>query len=79
METSNDKPHVTATKLNPIQRAKTKPKSKSLAIKAKCYECMGGPTPDRGWRDLITNCTACECPLYDHRPYQKRTGENNHG
>jgi len=42
-------------------------KSKTFAIKAMCYSCIG-------WEDIsnsIRNCGVSECPLYPHRPFQK--------
>lgn len=59
---------------NLIRKAKTKPTSKKLAIFAMCFNCIGGTEeemPDGGWRKEITNCTANDCPLWTHRPFQK--------
>lgn len=53
---------------DPIATAKKNPQSRALAIKAFCASCIGFPEP--GWRAEIRGCTALECPLYSHRPYQ---------
>ena len=53
--------------------------SAQQAIKAKCWECMGGTADewDAGIRADIGNCTCgpesiCPCPLYPFRPYQPK-------
>ena len=56
--------------LNAIERLAQKPLSKSLAIKAKCFECMGREGADSGWRRLVRDCTGRNCPLYAARPHQ---------
>lgn len=58
-----------ATK-TPIEKAKEAPKSKALAIVAKCYECMGGSC-SRNWRAEVGKCSSYECPLHPHRPYKE--------
>jgi hypothetical protein len=40
--------------------------NKSQSIKGQCLECMGFD------KAAIPDCTAWNCPLYKHRPYQKR-------
>ncbi len=57
---------VQSVRLNPIERARLKPKSKSLAIKAMCYHCVGGEQAVQ----TIRHCTSTTCPLYTVRPYQ---------
>jgi hypothetical protein len=59
-------PHVV---LNPIERARTKPRSRALAIRAKCWDCCGGGQ-DPGTRRTIAECTVYHCPLHALRPYQ---------
>ena len=53
---------------DPIAIARRNPQSKAAAIKAFCCTCMGGLVPN--WRNDIRGCTAPNCPLYPHRPYQ---------
>ena len=54
----------------PTESARQDPKSKVKAIKAMCYECVGGEHTT-GWREEIKFCTlANKCPLYVHRPYK---------
>lgn len=57
---------VQAVRLNPIERARLKPNSKSLAIRAMCYHCVGGEQAVQ----TIRHCTSTSCPLYTVRPYQ---------
>lgn len=56
----------------PIEKAKEKPDSCRRAITAKCYECVG-MEGDPNFRESIRSCTGYSCPLYDLRPYQKKT------
>jgi len=57
-------------RLNPVEKAQKNPKSRTLAIAAKCYDCQGQDTdPSVNWR--IGNCEIPECPLYPVRPHQK--------
>ena len=58
---------------NLMKKAAADPKSKTKAIAAFCFNCMGGTIdelPDPGWKDAIRTCTAPGCPLYPHRPYR---------
>jgi len=55
--------------LNPIERAKLKPTSLRLAIRAKCFECVGSGA-DPSWQDSVRHCSASLCPLLPVRPYQ---------
>ena len=64
---------------NPIIKAQQKPKSMRAAINAKCAECMGCTINETepGFRSMIRDCTAGDCPLYNLRPYQvKARGED---
>ena len=63
---------------NLIKKALADPRSKTKAIAAFCFHCMGGcenELPDPGWKQMIRTCTARTCPLYPHRPY--KLGYNN--
>ena len=47
--------------------------SKAAAIKAMCAECCGYD------RKTVRLCTDYGCPLWPHRPYQKKTDEEDEG
>ena len=66
MEANGEKRAV----LDPITKAKANPKSYTLAIAAKCYDCVGGPVADGGYRACIRDCPSTRCPLYNLRPYR---------
>ena len=60
---------------NLMKKAAADPKSKTKAIAAFCFNCMGGTIdelPDPDWKQAIRTCTAPDCPLYPHRPYRSR-------
>lgn len=63
---------IQSVKLNPTERAKQNPRSKALAIRANCFECVGGDaTPN--WQKEVLNCSlADKCSLFLHRPYQHK-------
>jgi hypothetical protein len=63
--------HGNIQRLNPLEKAKQKPKSLRFAINAKCYECEGEDY-DPGWRSRIKHCIIPDCPLHPVRPYQVR-------
>src|SRR5438046_8727594 len=44
--------------------AKQAVRSRAAAVKLFCLECVGYVRKD------VTECTACQCPLFRHRPYQ---------
>jgi hypothetical protein len=54
------------TRMNPVEKAKANPNSKAMAIRAMCYQCVGGERAV----DTIRNCSSQACALYPHRPYQ---------
>ena len=58
--------------LNPLQKARENPHSRAAALKAKCFECVGGTLDDSppNWRNEIRYCTSIMCPLVPVRPYQ---------
>lgn len=60
--------------LNPFEKAARNPKSKGLAIAAKCYDCEGQDS-DPGWKWRIGNCRITTCGLWLHRPYKKLAGK----
>ena len=64
-------------KLIQQRKAEGKAVSLSLAVKAKCWDCMGGgPTvDDEVVIRMISECESspdifCPCPLWEFRPYQ---------
>ena len=62
------------SKFNPIARYQKNLNSRTLAINAKCAECVGC-TPnhlEKGFRESISNCTSPSCHLYRFRPYQAK-------
>lgn len=55
--------------LDPIEKAMRNPKSLRLAIRAKCWECVG-KDDDPNPRKEVAGCTAPQCPLWPLRPWQ---------
>ena len=53
--------------LNPLEKAKLSPKSRVLAIKGFCFDCMG---QEPGWRNSVRECPSKNCPLFCFRPYK---------
>lgn len=56
-------------RLDPIEKARRNPKSRKLAIAAKCWDCQGGGI-DPGGVQRIRECLSPTCPLYPVRPYK---------
>jgi hypothetical protein len=54
------------TRMNPVEKALANPNSKAMAIRAMCYQCVGGERAV----DTIRNCSSHACALHPHRPYQ---------
>lgn len=67
----------TIVRLDPMEKARKKPKSLRLAITAKCADCVGWHG-DPGARGRIRDCNVTKCPLHNVRPYQKG-GEDDEG
>ena len=57
---------IPTVRMNPVEKALANPNSKALAIRAMCYQCVGGELAVQN----IRNCSSGSCPLYAHRPYQ---------
>ncbi len=57
-------------RLNPREKALANPTSRSLAVAAKCYDCVGGECADGGYRKAIRECPSQTCALKGFRPYQ---------
>lgn len=47
------------------------------AIEMKCVECIYDPNAEGTWRQQVSNCDACMCPLWGVRPLP--SGEIHHG
>jgi len=61
----------TGRKLNPLEQSRRNPKSRVLAIRAKCWDCEGRDA-DPGWKERVRECVVHDCPLRPFRPYQGR-------
>jgi hypothetical protein len=64
LSTAEAKP---APKRNPLEQAAANPRSRKVAIKAKCWDCQGGDG-DPGVFRRIRECPSSGCPLWPHRP-----------
>lgn len=61
-------------RLNPYERALSKPKSMAYAIKAYCWQCVGADgTPN--WQDEVRYCPVTKCALHHVRPYNEKHKE----
>jgi hypothetical protein len=58
--------------LSPAEKAAKNPTSRSLALAAKCFDCVNGPNADGGYRRAIRECPSTKCALHNFRPYQAR-------
>lgn len=64
-------------RLDPLEKARRNPASKALALRAKCFDCMGGDS-EPGVRKKVRECSVTRCPLHPHRPWQTKTaGEDD--
>ena len=57
--------------LTPIEKLAKNPRSKSLAIAGKCWDCQGSGY-DPGGRSAIRHCEITDCALWHHRPYRPK-------
>lgn len=57
--------------MNPRDQALAKPQSKTAAIRAMCWDCLGRGA-DGNWQKAIRECEIVKCPLHHVRPYQKK-------
>lgn len=58
---------------NPVAKfANAEKQTRSLAIAAKCAECVGCTENhvEPGFRASVKECTSFQCPLYNFRPYK---------
>lgn len=61
-------------RLDPIEKARANPRSRSLAIRAKCWDCQGAGQ-DPGTLVRVRECPITACPLWNVRPYQTSDDE----
>ena len=59
---------------NPILQSKRKPRSRVLAIKAMCAQCLGCTEDhlEKDFRQSIRECSSTNCSLYKLRPFTGR-------
>jgi hypothetical protein len=62
--------------LGPLERARSNPASRSTAIRAYCWDCMGGKENGRSGangnvRKLVRECSVEDCTIWPVRPWQK--------
>ena len=61
-------------RLDPLQKALANPGSLKLAIRAACWDCVGGDaTPN--WQDEVKHCPVLKCGLHHVRAYKQKTNE----
>lgn len=65
---------IEVKQLNPIEKALADPKSRPKAIRAACYECLGGDECPNIRRE-IGRCTDYSCGLWPLRPHRKNETE----
>lgn len=70
------------TVVSPIERALANPASRPLAIRAYCYDCMGGQpkgcaNSNGNVRQFIGECRSTQCALWDVRPWQNATTDDD--
>jgi len=61
---------------DPIERYAKNPKSRKLAIYAKCWDCCGAGT-DSGTKATIGDCPVVRCALHPFRPFQGFAGKKS--
>jgi hypothetical protein len=63
--------YIAPPRLNPMESAHQDPASKTKAIKAACWDCVGGEhTPN--WQNEVSLCFVKKCALHHVRPYQQK-------
>lgn len=70
-------PGATGERLTPLEKAARNPGSRSLAIRAKCWDCSGGDA-DPGVRARVRDCPSKTCPLWPLRPWQNAHGRSGY-
>jgi hypothetical protein len=65
---------IEVERLSPTEKALADPKSRSKAIRATCFECLGGEECPNVRRE-VGRCTAFDCALWHMRPYRKTETE----
>lgn len=59
--------------LDPLAKSKANPKSRALAIRAKCWQCSNFQ------RKEVTLCPVTDCALWPFRPWQGGSSRNAGG
>lgn len=77
-------PHPAGAVLGPLERARCNPASRSAAIRAYCWDCMGGKENGRSGangnvRKLVRECSVNDCTIWPVRPWQKATETDESG
>jgi hypothetical protein len=67
---ANRKPRSSVT-LSPIEKARANPKSQKYAIRAACWDCVGGGHT-ASWQNEVRLCNISSCGLFLVRPYQDK-------
>lgn len=70
--------------LSPMERARLNPESRAMAVRAYCYDCMGGQPVGRSntngnVRKMVGDCSVTRCALWDVRPWQNAGDEEENG
>lgn len=73
VDASHTDPEYAAVMYQPGRTPAVSRPSKSLAVAARCWQCVGGDDDEadavQGW-SRVTNCAAKHCALWSVRPYQ---------
>lgn len=57
-----------SVRMSPIEKARANPRSKAMAIRAFCFQCVG----EEQAVSTIRECASVNCPLHGHRPYRSK-------
>jgi hypothetical protein len=64
-------------RMSPIEKAQANPRSPTLAIRGKCWECAGsGADGTQVTKATIGGCQITQCPLWNLRPFQSKQPTN---
>jgi hypothetical protein len=67
-ETSNTPGEGVGSRKTPLEQFQANPRSRKLAIKAKCWDCMGGASEPGVYRRIRECPQERTCPLWKFRP-----------
>ena len=65
----------TGKSFDPVARAREKPASRRLAVRAYCWLCMGGGK-NVNTQNMIRDCPTENCTLHHRRPYKRQIESN---